>query len=410
MKTLFHKWFLSNWQRKYFSWFIAIVAWFVINHSLTATKTINNIPVKIVNIPSNKKVMGTQNNGTLEKMISITFVGNKTCLDALNPSAFEVIVDATDKPDRWVESISKKNIIPLNSAIDIVNGISQVSTQSLTLESVKLITERLPIVITQPVGDPPRGYEFLDVWPYRMTLTVKGPEDVINKLKLKEHQLTFNLNDISKTELDNLRQEKSEVVSFQVPEHWKQISIPALSDSPILIDDAEAKQLRIDFARYDLLPLDTKLPINVFFLPGYKGILDRANYSLEENLLISKASHHDTLSIPLYAKGVSALFLEVVQEMMQLQVIVTPHGSLEWSVQFVNPRILEDEYVARLKSEISDEELSKDFQPILKEIYWRNRFRSYMSRFELFKEDGSKLALNIKCDKSRIYITENIEY
>ena len=68
----------------------------------------------------------------------------------------------------------------------------------------KLVTDQIPIIISQPVGEAPRGYQFLDVWPYRLTLSVSGPEEVIKRIKVKEQRITFNLNDISKGQLDAL--------------------------------------------------------------------------------------------------------------------------------------------------------------------------------------------------------------
>ncbi len=413
MKTLLKKYFFENWQRKGFSLFIAIVTWCVINHSLTSNKTISNVPIKVVNLPSNKTVIGMQENGVMEKTVSLTLVGNKTALDRLNPNALEIVVDASDKPDVWVESIAKKHLVALNGDVDLGKGISQISPLNVTFRSIKLVTEKIPIVITQPIGDAPRGYQFLDVWPYHMTLTVKGPEDVVTMLKSKEHRLTFNLNDINKSDLDTIQTRengaKKEVISFPVPVHWKQIEIPSLSNTPLQIDDPDANQLRIDFVRYDLLPLESTLPVTLFFPHEHLSHLNPITCSLEQSGLLKNENGINILNERLYAKGVSRLFLEVVKDMMQLQIVVSPnadHGNrLSWSVQFVNPRNLENEYVARLKTEFSDED-SKIFQPVLKEIYWRNRFRSYMSRFELFKEDGSKLDLNVQLDSHAIIIAK----
>ncbi len=402
MKTLLHKLFFENWQRKYFSLFIAVIAWFVINHSLTATKTIPNVPVRIANISAYKTVLEH------DKTISVTVVGNKAVLDTLNPGSIEIVVDAANKPDMWVETIAKKNLVSLNPEVDI-SGISQVSSPSLTFHTVNIVTEKIPVVITRPIGDAPRGYQFLDIWPYHLSLTVSGPEDVISKLKLKEQKLTFNLNDISKGELDALQTEESEAVSFPVPDHWKQILIPQIASTPLQINDIEANSLRIDFVRHDLIAVETHLPVTLFFPQEFCSFLNPESCILETTDCVKHVNGINILNEPLYARGVSKLFLDVVRDMMQLQILVTPNSGIEslgWSVQFANPKSLEDEYVARLKSEITNKE-PNEFHLLLKEIYWRNRFRSYMSRIELYTQDGTKLDLNIQLEKNAIKVVKN---
>ena len=130
------------------------------------------------------------------------------------------MIDAADKPDEWLVIITKKNLVSLNPEIDISSGISRVYHPNFVVRMTKLVTDQIPIVITQPIGEPPRGYQFLDVWPYRLSLTVSGPEEVIKRLKLKEQRITFNINDISKAQLDELSlksESTSEVVSYFVP-------------------------------------------------------------------------------------------------------------------------------------------------------------------------------------------------
>ena len=71
----------------------------------------------------------------------------------------------------------------------------------------------------------------------------------------------------------------------------------------------------------------------------------------------------------------------------------------------MNPRMLEDRYVSTLMSDVSDEEI-RDLQPNLREEYLRNRFRSYMNRFQFFKGSDTKLELNVELRDSQVLITE----
>ena len=108
MKTLFNSLFLNNWQRKTISMILAIVIWLVVNHSLTSSKTVANVPVRIINIPSGKTVEGMQPSGKMNKRLTLSIVGNSSLLEELNSNDLEVVIDASGKPDEWIANISKK--------------------------------------------------------------------------------------------------------------------------------------------------------------------------------------------------------------------------------------------------------------------------------------------------------------
>lgn len=410
MKTLLHDLFIRNWQRKSISLILAVIIWLVVNHSLTTTRTITNIPVRVINIPSGKTVEGLQSSGLLSKRITLTLTGNQKLLDELSAGDFEIVLDATDKQDTWIAPIIKKNLVSLNPDIDISKGVSRVSHQSLTIHLMKLVTDKIPVLITQPIGEPPRDYQFLDVWPYQLYLTISGPEEVVKRLKAKGLKLTFNLNEISKAELDALQSNpgavKGDEVSFFVPDQWKQVSLPLISDSPLEIDDPQAKALRIDFVRCDLLPIEKPIPLYLFFPLEYSSVLNPDTLSIQEDSFIKKMHGINMITDPLYAKGVSRLFVQVVRDMLEIVIIAAPktdNSPLEWSVQFVNPRILEDRYVSTLMSDVTDDEV-KSLQPHLREEYLRNRFRSYMNRFQFFKSDDTKLELNVESQNGKIVV------
>src|SRR5436190_19593381 len=97
MKSLLRKLLLENWQRKAISFLIAIIVWLVVNQTLTTSKTLSNIPIRIVNIPSGKTIQGLQGTGLLKRKITLTLVGNNRMIEDLSPSDFEVVLDASDK-------------------------------------------------------------------------------------------------------------------------------------------------------------------------------------------------------------------------------------------------------------------------------------------------------------------------
>ena len=112
-------------------------------------------------------------------------------------------------------------------------------------------------------------------------------------------------------------------------------------------------------------------------------------------------------NVPLYAQGVSRLFLETVKDMIQVVIIAAPKSEREdllWNAQFIYPHELEDRYVSKVISESSGEKF-ENVQPHLIEDYLRNRFRSYMNRFRLHTPNHQKLRLKIELQANSISVT-----
>jgi len=414
MKTLIKNLFFVNWQRKSVALLLGIVLWLTVNHSLTSTKVINNVPVKIINIPAGKTIEGMQNNGKLGKKLNLTLIGNTNTLKDLNGNDLEIVIDATGQIGEWSASVSKKNLVSLNPEVDVTKGISKVYHPNFTLRMTKLVTEKIPVIVTRPIGEAPRGYQFLDVWPYRLSVTVSGPEDVIKRLKNKEQKITFNLSDISKSQLDAIASqqpsEKSDVVSFFVPDPWKQVYIPLLSDTPFELDDPTDRPLRIDFLYCHLIPLDSPILISLFYSPEYESIYNPSTLKIKPNSLIRETYGLFTIRPLLYAKGSDRLFTQIVKNRMQVTLVAAPPAQrefLEWGLQFINPIELENEYVSTLMSDSSDEDI-KIMKPSIREEYLRNRFRSYMNRFRLFTSSDTKFQLNAKIDGNNVEIEEEM--
>lgn len=414
MKSLLIKFFIHHWPRKLLAILLSIVIWLVVNHSLTVTRTINNISVRIINIPPGKTVEGLQPNNRLAKKLSMTLVGNKTVLEELTPYDFEIVLDAQGKPDEWSATISTKNVVSLNPELDIPRGVKRAYHPNLILRMTTVITDKIPVVITQPIGEAPRGYQFLDVWPYHLSLTVTGPESVIRQLKMKEQRVTFNLSDISKAQLDavsNLQMEgeKGEVVSFFVPDQWKELTILALSETPMEINDPQAKMLRIDFIHHRSLPIDAPLPVVLYFPIDSAQKYNPTNITLAPDNLITDFNGISLINHLLYATGTDQLFLDIVRNRMQIILIVSPKSDkqlLDWSLQFINPSYLENIYVTSLMSDVSDADI-RLMQPPLREEYLRNRFRSYMNNLQLFNPDESKFELLAHLKDHQVHVEES---
>lgn len=397
--------FLSNWHRKLVSLLLAISIWLMVNQSMTTTKTLENISVRLINIPAGMTVDGLLTSGMLSQKISLSLQGNKNLLKDITSNDLEVILDATDKSDEWIASISRKNLISLNPDIDLSKTVKKVILQRLPISFTRMITEKIPVMVTHPIGEAPSDYQFLDVWPYRLSITVSGPVEKIKQVKARGINLTFNLNDITRTDLEEA-DSTSDEISFRVPDEWKQIEIPSLSDHPFVIDDVQAQDLRIDFVKSDLHPIAKPVPISLFFPTEHSMNLNPETYSIAIGGLVDQYRGLYMIKDSLFAKGASRLFVELVQDMIQISVIVHPkENKLDWSVQFQNPRVLEDRYVSIL---LSDEEHRHEDPSFAKqrEEYLRNRFRNYMNRFQLYKSQTEKLKLAIEIDQNQVCVKD----
>jgi len=411
MKTLLKNLFINNWPRKSLSIILAVIIWFVIDQSLTTTKTINNIPVKVKNIIPGKTIDGIQSNGFLRQCVNLTLTGNKRVLDGLSSNDIFVVFDASGHEEEWIATISRKNLRFNTLDVNVYQGISRVSQQNFMIKLTNLVTEKILIVITRPVGKAPKGYKFIDVWPYRLYVAVSGPEDVVKHLKTRGLKLTFNLNDITASQLDDLRatstRKYSDVVRFLVPNPWKQISLPLLSSTPIEINDPDAKYLCIDFLQSEMIKLDTSVPTSLYFPANRSLSTDPSKVALVPNHLVENRNGINVIAHPLYVNGVSPLFLDLVKDMLEIVIIVSDKGGgdLAWSIQFINPRALEERYVRIMTSNTADDAFP-DLQPQVRDEVLRNRFRNFTNRFQLYKSENERLEIYPKLRGNFIYIDE----
>jgi hypothetical protein len=220
------------------------------------------------------------------------------------------------------------------------------------------------------------------------------------------------LSDISKSQLDSISAEQSpeqsDVVSFFVPDQWKQIYIPVLSDTPFELEDPEGRPVRIDFLCCHLIPLDFPVPVSLFYPPEYESIYNPLTLQLKSNQLLSENYGVFTVKPFLYAKGSDRLFTQIIKNRIQITIVASPPAqreSLEWSLQFINPIELENEYVSSLMSDSSDEDI-RVMKPSVREEYLRNRFRSYMNRFRLYTSTDTKFSLRAEISDGKVNAQE----
>lgn len=379
---------------------------------MTVTKVISAVPVRVIHLPEGKTIEGMLENGILNTKISLNVHGNKESLEELSSKNLEIVIDAYGQPDQWIASIDKKNLHCTNPGIDLSKAVAKIAPQEMIIKQTKLISEKIPVAITQPIGEAPKGYQFLDIWPDQLYLTIHGPEEVVRKLKKRGLKLTFNLNEINPSDLDSLQNNKeTDELSFLVPTDWKKISVPQIADHQLTIDDPQSKFLRINFSRQEYLPVGTSFPISIFFPAKHSSTLNPETYSIATNDFIVKKNGIKMLSLPLYAQGVSKLFLETVKDMMQISVIAAPKSEREtllWNIQFINSHELENRYVAKVLSESGDD--SFDVFPHMREEYLRNHFHKYMNQFRFYTANHQKLNLNIELQANSISVVPKNDF
>lgn len=399
MESVIYRIFFENWQRKLVALLTGLVIWFFVNHSIQDTKTIPGVPIHVKNLPAGKTILGLLPNGNLNKRITLTLSGTKDVIKDLEAADILVEIDAAMiDHDDWVAQISKKNLKSLNPSVDIVRHTQQVDHSEFLIRMRRLVTAKIPIDITTPTGEAPAGYEYLDIWPQRLFQTVSGAEEEIQALKAKGLELTVDLAQVSKSELDGIKSStlsQDDEVSFFVPNKWKQVPISFNNNALEEINDPEAHNLRIDFLRKEVLAIENQVPIRVFYPLKHLETLNPLNEQLAPSPHIQEVFGVHLLTTPLFVKDVSRLFLNIVRENLEITIIAAPKSEreiLHWSLQVINAHELEDTYVAFLIANNKNNKgapISKKREQIL-----RKRFRDYLQKLILYVTPDNKLKLD----------------
>lgn len=408
METLIPQWILHNWQRKAVALLASIVIWIFVSHTITTTKTLVGVPVRVIHLPQDKTIQGIFPNGMLNKRITLSINGTKGIIDHLEPSDIEVVLDASTAPSEWIIHIGKKNLVSLNPNIDLNYHVNQISTAEFVLKLSQLMTEKISVVIHAPKGNPPVGYDFLGVWPKVLLQSVTGPREIVDTLRSEGLSLTFNLSTITKEELDTLEGHKEgvfrDVVSYFVPESWKQISIPSLNKEGIALNDSEAQGLHIDFLKQEFIPVDVLIPVQVYYPINGSEKVNPETYRLKKNELIQKKNNIRFLSLPVQFYGISHLFYHLVKDNLNLSIVVSPYHpqNFLWSIEVINWQYLEKIFLSEWlhhygtqKKEMMDEDQKENVQKM---------FLMYMRNLKLYTQSKEELRLNIQMDNSEIVV------
>lgn len=412
METFVSQLILQNWQRKLVALITALIIWLFVNHSIIETKIIANVPVRIVNIPPDKTIVGLLPSGVLSKRINLTLSGTKDVINELEPGDIRVDIDASGADqNEWIVSITKKNLVSLNPDIDLLQHITHITHNEFVIKLSRLVTVKVPINILPPSGEPPAGYEYLDFWPLKLTQTISGPEEEVQKLKTNGLDLVFDLNEITKEELDSIKSASDQIpddeIRFLVPNRWKQVSIPFHNNVLEDINDPEAQTMRIYFLRKQVLPIEREIPISIFYPLLASDQLNPETIKLGPSKFIEIKNAIPVFTVPLYVKDVSRLFLNIIRDNLQLSIIAAPPKEreiLEWSLEVINPKKLEDTYLAFLMTNLRSAKGGQNALPKRREALIRKRFQDYLYRLTLYVSSTQPLNLESNLLENQLII------
>lgn len=406
--------FVHNWNRKVVALLAAIVVWILVSHSITETKTLPNVPVRVIKLPPEKTIQGMLPNGTLTKRITLTVSGSKEVVEELEPGDVEVELDASQiDQDEWIPQISRKDLVSLNPDIDLIHNVTQVNHSEFIIKLSKLMTAKIPITILPPSGDAPPGYEYLDLWPQTLWQLVSGPAEEVERLKQKGLDLSFNLSDITAGDLDAIHSSPDNIyddeIRFIVPSKWKQIDIPFHNYAMEDINDPEAQSLRLYFLRKQTLPLERELPLSAFYPVQTSESINPVTTTISAGKYVQITNNIPIFKVPLVVKDVSRLFLSTVRNNMEIRLIAAPeleHGNLEWSLIVNAPKELEDIYTAFLVANLASGKggTTAPFPKEREEVI-RKRFRRYLQQLSLYLKTEDKLRLESNVENGKIVVT-----
>lgn len=405
MKDKIIELFVNNWPRKLIALVASIVIWFLVDETITITRTIPNIPVRVINLPGDKTVIGLMPNGVLKKRTAVTVTGKKGFIDDLSQNDLEVVINAENKKESYLATITRKNLFYLYGDQEIRRNISEVSANDVFVKISNLTTADVKVkVIT--IGDPPAGYQTLDVWPKVLIQKISGPKEQVELLKDQGLFLKINLSKISKDDLEALKDVQGSgegEVSFLIPSSWKQVAIPFRDNALEPLNDPRAEYLRVELLKQDFLAVGASIPIGLYFSPSKKQKYNPSNTSIGTTHLVSEHKGIYTLNIPLYAKEVSRLFLEAVKDEVMIMINVDPdkENHLPWSIQFVDPNALEKRFV-----DLSlQEEAFKGIKTKYSNDHLCQRFREFMLHFTLYAEEADKpIDLSVRLENGKVLI------
>lgn len=395
--------FTFQWQRKLVALLLAFMLWFFIDKSIASTKMIPNVPIRVINIPSEKTILGILPNGILNKRINLTLSGTKNVIENLETGDLQVLIDAAQmNEEEWNLQISKKNLVSLNPSFNLSRHVTSINHPDYITRLSSLATAKVPVQVSTK-GAPPEGYEYLDIWPKQFLHSIVGPEEEVQKIQENGLEMVVDMGLISKADLDKLKSSREnyhdDEVSFFIPNHWKKLMLPFRGSNGEALNDPEAQNLHIDFLRKEFFPIGKNIVLNVFYPLETIEEINPNSYPILKNEFIESKNGVHYLSSPLFIKDVSPTFLEIIRDNLEILIVAKTSKkdkTLNWSLEVVDPHELENRYVSYL---IANHSFTKNDEPkhtAKREAHLRKRFREYLQKLALYHSPENPFELEIQ--------------
>lgn len=396
--------FQTNFRLKAVAFVTAFFVWIFVNDSITETKTLTAVPVRIIHIPQDKTIKGILPTGYMSNRLTLTLRGNRRVIEDLESGDLEVMIDGANfDHDEWPIVITKKNLLSLNPDVDLKRHIASVEHPDWTIRLEPLVTAQVPVTVRAPIGDVPSGFEVLDIFPHTLKQTVTGPKADVEKLKNKGIKLSFDLAQLSHEELNKAMTGDDEI--YLLPPDSSKIVAYQL-DRPIIekINDPRSDQLRIDFLKKSFLPLEANVPVVLYYPQKTIETINPYTVRLREGRDLEESYGVFYLKEPLFVKDVSKTFLDFIRNQIQIVIIASPKNDREhllWSVEVISPQSTEDAFVASQIGRLSHDTITPHET---KEKHLRKRFWDYLEKLELWQSPEKKLHVTAMLDDKSIRV------
>lgn len=403
MKKLFFSDSKQTWQRLFFSFLGACFIWWYVYENLMTVKIFSDVPVYVRNIPPGKTIVGMKKEiGRLNQVITLTLKGRKRDLDRIENDQIEVAIDATDRDTIWNEKLSLDNLRCFNPDIVLKSAITSISHTPLQIHISGMASRDVPLQILKPHGSLPKGYMMMDYWPQRLYQHVEGAEDSLAILRSKQLSLSFDLNRISKQELDKASEHfgAGSEFFFKVPDNWKMTVLPPpFAQEPQKLDDPDAQHLMLFVLKPSILPLPQPLLISISHLP-----LPKDQYSVFFNEQLMKKNAVDLYwTSPIYVQDVSAEFLTIIAPHLQMNVYIGQKGNGTVSIEAANILRAERKYCEFIMQ--SHPEIFKGIEQTIKKQL-QSHFWQYLRKMTFLNEKKRPLQFEVSIKDQQLFIEE----
>lgn len=399
----------QQWLKLVFSICAGLFTWWYVHETQVSTRVFPEVYIWVQGLPQGKTILGLRKDGRLMRQISLTLKGRKSTLDKINNEQLEVVVNASNKGDVWKEELTTNELRCLNPNVKLERDIYHIEHNPLQIRLMTKVSRDVPVTILPPTGNLPKGYKLIDIWPQRLSQQVDGPEETVQALSSRRLFLPFDLNRITKQQLERSSDELTpgSEIYLKVPDSWKYVELPAPIGESRQLDDPDAENLTLVILKPALLKIDQPFPIRISPLPlptEGSPIINRAMTLTANSKQIIPINGLYFWNRPVYIEGVSKEFLETILPSLELVIYIGTTGHITSQIEIANLSRAERKYVQKTMQHHFERsgDPEESIQKHLSQQFWR-----YVSQMSFYGEAKRRFELDTVTDKTTLIIKEN---